>query len=229
MTGAIISIIDESNPSLLRRIAMNDPYVKSLLSEHERILLVTRQHWFILLNAILVEIVLAVLIVAGVILATTVFVFPLAILGLFLLIIPIVSFVYDFMVWSNRKYIVTNRRVMQIAGIFNKNVTDSSLEKVNDVKMEQSFLGRLFGFGDIEILTASEMGANLFKTIGDPIHFKTAMLNAKEELERYGEPIDAKDESDIPALITQLDELRKKGILTEIEFQQKKNELLAKM
>jgi len=208
---------------------MNDPYVKSLLSEHERILLVTRQHWFILMNAVLVEIILAVLIVAGVILATTVFALPMAIIGLFLLVIPIVSFVYDFLGWSNRKYIVTNRRVMQIAGIYNKNVTDSSLEKVNDVKMEQSFWGRILGFGDIEILTASEMGANLFKTIGDPIRFKTAMLNAKEGLERYGEPLYEKDEDDIPTLISKLDDLRRKGIITDIEFQQKKNELLAKM
>ena len=38
--------------------------------------------------------------------------------------------------------------------------------KVNDVKMEQSFLGRLLGYGDIEILTASELGVNLFRRIG---------------------------------------------------------------
>jgi uncharacterized membrane protein YdbT with pleckstrin-like domain len=213
----------------LWRIAMNDPYVKSLLSEHERILLVTRQHWFVLLKAVLIEIVLAVLIVVGVILGTTVFVFPLAAIGLILLIIPVVSFLYDYLVWSNRRYIVTNRRVMQIAGIFNKNVTDSSLEKVNDVKMEQSFWGRIFEFGDIEILTASELGANMFRTIGDPIHFKTAMLNAKEELEQYNARPGDQDDEDIPTLISRLDDLRKKGVITDIEFQQKKAELLAKM
>ncbi len=53
---------------------------------------------------------------------------------------------------------------MQISGIFNKSVIDSSLEKVNDIKMDQSALGRMFGYGDIEILTASELGVNLFKT-----------------------------------------------------------------
>jgi uncharacterized membrane protein YdbT with pleckstrin-like domain len=118
---------------------------------------------------------------------------------------------------------------MQIAGIFNKNVTDSSLEKVNDVKMEQSFWGRIFEFGDIEILTASELGANMFRTIGDPIHFKTAMLNAKEELEQYHARPGDQDDEDIPTLISRLDDLRKKGVITDIEFQQKKAELLAKM
>jgi hypothetical protein len=33
----------------------------------------------------------------------------------------------------------------------------------------------------------------------------------------------------IPALIAELDELRKKGIVTEAEFQKKKAELLAKI
>ena len=34
---------------------------------------------------------------------------------------------------------------------------------------------------------------------------------------------------DIPAMIAKLDELRKKGILSEAEFQEKKSDLLAKM
>src|SRR5215213_3882500 len=87
-----------------------------------------------------------------------------------------------FLVWYNRQYVVTNRRVIQISGLFSKDVVDSSLEKVNDVKMNQTFFGRLFDYGDIEILTASEVGANVFKRIGDPVKFKTAMLNAKEQL-----------------------------------------------
>jgi uncharacterized membrane protein YdbT with pleckstrin-like domain len=64
----------------------------------------------------------------------------------------------DILVWSHHQYIVTNWRVLQISGIFNKNVIDSSLEKVNDVKMTQSFFGRIFNYGNVEILTASELG-----------------------------------------------------------------------
>ena len=86
------------------------------------------------------------------------------------------------MVWRNHKYFVTSRRVIQVFGVFTKNVTDSSLEKVNDVKMEQTILGRLLNFGNIEILTASELGVNRFTKIGKPIIFKTAMLDAKENM-----------------------------------------------
>jgi uncharacterized membrane protein YdbT with pleckstrin-like domain len=151
-------------------------------------------------------------------------------LGYLLLIFPLVSLLRDILNWSMRKYVVTSRRVIQISGVFNKNVTDSSLEKVNDVKMNQSFLGRMFNYGDIEIMTASELGVNKFTHIGHPIQYKTAMINAKEKLERLPAPASPAIPVHSPAdLLAQLDELRQHGVLTEAEFQDKKVELLKKM
>ena len=60
-----------------------------------------------------------------------------------------------------------------------------------------------------------------------PIAFKTAMLNAKEELEVPSQAVQTTP--DIPTLIAQLDNLRKQGVLSEEEFQAKKAQLLAKM
>ena len=206
---------------------MAKDYVQSLLGENERILLITRQHWFVLFSNIALEILLIILLALGVTAAIPFY--PAAVAGYILLLVPLIGMVRDILIWSNREYIVTNRRVIQISGVFDKNVVDSSLEKVNDVKMSQSFLGRLFDYGDIEILTASELGINLFRRIGEPVKLKTAMLNAKEEL-GYGEMgARPQAEEDIPTLIARLDELRKKGIVTEAEFQKKKSELLAKM
>ena len=211
---------------------MAKSYVDNLLGEHEKILMVARQHWFTFLQAILVEILFIVVIIT--IVTVLLFITRLSIiaLGYFLLIIPFVGMARDFVDWTSRQYIISNFRVVQVSGIVNKNVIDSSLEKVNDVKMAQSFFGRIFNYGDIEILTASELGVNLFKHIGDPVHFKTTMLNAKERLEHEGsrpEEAEGADRSDIPALIEQLDHLRQRGVLTEEEFQRKKADLLTKM
>jgi hypothetical protein len=95
--------------------------------------------------------------------------------------------------------------------------------------MSQSFFGRMFDYGDVEIMTASEIGVNLFQRIGNPVRFKTAMLNAKENM-GFGEMgVHSQSAEDIPLMIAKLDELRKKGILSEAEFQEKKSDLLAKM
>ena len=203
-------------------------YLEGLLGENEQILFETHQHWFVLFGKIFLEILLIVLLVAGSLTAAAFY--PAAIYGLILVFVPLIGMLNDIMVWRNKAYIVTNRRVIQISGVFNKDVVDSSLEKVNDVKMSQSFLGRMFGYGDIEILTASELGVNLFHEIADPINFKTAMLNAKERMgfEEMGMEMHHTN-ADIPSMIEKLDTLRRRGILSEQEFQQKKAELLAKM
>lgn len=212
---------------------MPDHYLKSLLADQEQILLITRRHWFVFFRAILFELIFAAAIIILVTVAMTLKLgFPVA-FGYLLLIIPLISLYRDYILWKSHEYIITNRRVMQISGIFNKNVIDSSLEKVNDVKMNQPFLGRIFNFGDIEILTASELGVNLFQTIGDPVRFKTTMLNAKEGLgldhDHYAVPGAAAASHDIPAILEELDQLRQRGILSEEEFQRKKQDLIAKM
>ena len=209
---------------------MADRYLNSLLGDNERIMLVTRQHWFLLVSAILLEVILTIVVVAGVTIATAT-VGPLAAIGYVLLIYTVGRGLYDYFTWRNVQYIVTNRRVVHLKGVMNKEVTDTSLEKVNDVKMEQSFFGRLFDYGDLEILTASETGIDRFRRIGAPIRFKTAMLNAKEHMgpdeDRPGGG--SAGRGDIPELIAELDQLRKQGAISETEFETKKRELLGKM
>jgi uncharacterized membrane protein YdbT with pleckstrin-like domain len=208
---------------------MNDDYLNNLLGENEEILFVTRRHWLGLVGEIISESVLTIALIVLVTLLWVMLVNPLLALAYLLLIFPLVSMWRDVIIWLNRKYIVTNWRVIQMAGVFRKEVTDSSLEKVNDVKLDQSFLGRLLDFGDIEILTASEMGINRFKFVGKPIRLKTAMLNAKEKLERGQAADSVLPDMSAVGLLAQLDHLRKQGVLTEEEFQEKKKQLLAKM
>jgi hypothetical protein len=199
----------------------------------------------------------AAMLAAGIILMThpgwwqvAYFWFAVAILPLFLLI-------RIFLVWLNQQLLITNRRIMVVQGIVNKHVRDSALEKVNDVDMTQSFVGRLLGYGTVKIITGSDIGINEFVCIANPARFKREMLNAKEQLHVTVPGIAAEEgiavvrapgaeaapgaaeavaawasaiaASDIPGTIQELDELRQKGIITEEEFQTKKNELLARL
>jgi uncharacterized membrane protein YdbT with pleckstrin-like domain len=207
---------------------MANSYLHSLLGENEKIEFVARQHWSILVRSILAEVLIAILLVGAVSIALT-FTAGIAAIAYVLLVIPLGMLTRDVLIWWNNQYVVTNRRVIQIRGVFNKNVTDSSLEKVNDVKMEQSFLGRMFDYGDIEILTASELGASRFAWIEKPVRFKTAMLNAKERMGSDELPRRPSGSQDVPAMIEQLDQLRREGLLSEAEFQAKKAQLLARL
>lgn len=207
---------------------MQTNYLKSLLSKNEQVILVARQHWLVLVGEILSESILTLALIVLVSLVWSLQDDGRVALGYGLLVFPLVSLWRDVLKWVNRQFVVTNRRVIQLEGVLHKDITDSSLEKVNDVKMVQSIWGRMFNYGDIEILTASELGINLFKRINAPIKFKTVMLDAKDRLgsDSGGARSSAPD---IPTMIAQLDHLRKQGVLTDEEFGKKKAELLAKM
>ena len=85
--------------------------------------------------------------------------------------------------YINQEYVLTNRRVIQVEGVLNRTSTDSSLEKINDAVLSQSVFGRMFDFGDLTVLTASESGIDKMKMLRGPIVFKKAMLDAKHEFE----------------------------------------------
>lgn len=210
---------------------MTDSYTNSLLGKEEHINLVSRQHWLVLFSMILPELAIMILLIAGISISLITFKSEWIWFVFIVLILPVLSMVRDWLIWWNKQYIITNRRVIKIAGIINKDVTDSSLEKVNDVKLVQSFWGRLLNYGNVHIMTASELGINLFSQIADPIKFKTTMLDAKEKEEsEIGDAIKSgMNSSSAPDIILKLGGLRDKGLISEEEFQQKKKEILTKM
>jgi uncharacterized membrane protein YdbT with pleckstrin-like domain len=214
-------------------------YLEELMGEKERIVLKERQHYTVVLGRLVLWSVVSVLIVlVTIVLAAATPLDGLALALLLALAFPFWRIMVDVLNWWNEQYVITNRRVIQLEGIINKHSIDSSLEKVNDVVLEQSAVGRILNYGDLQILTASEIGVNLFRRIARPVRFKTQMLNEKEGLSQLdvfevkaGRVLseEAPSRGDIPELIAELDELRRKGIISDAEFQDKKKALLARL
>jgi hypothetical protein len=167
-------------------------YLDNLLASGEQPIRREHQHWFVLLAdarySILAWVVAVLLLIvnnaifagnsslAGVGSALGWVVFALVIGGLLYL-------GWQILRWQNELFIVTSRRVLQAEGVINKRVVDSSLEKINDAILSESIVGRMFGFGDLEILTASESGISLLRMLPHPDAFKRAMMDAKHDLE----------------------------------------------
>ncbi len=207
-------------------------YVEELLGKDETILFQTRQHPIVIARAVLVYGVLALGIFVVSVVLWRAQQNPSWLILLVADLFVLARLALVLVAWSNERYIITNRRVLKVEGIFNKQATDSSLEKVNDVVLEQSVLGRLLGYGDIHIITGSDIGVNHFERIHHPVRFKQAMLNAKTDLHTSsGRALDTTRtlEDDVFAAIERLAELRQRGLITEEEFERKKAELLARL
>jgi len=168
------------------------PYLDNLLAEGEQPIRREHQHWFVLLAdaryAILAWIAAALILILNnaIIGANSSLTGVSQAVGWVVLVLVIgglLSFGWQVLRWQNELFVVTSRRVLQSQGVVNKRVVDSSLEKINDAILSESIFGRIFGFGDLEILTASESGISLLRMLPHPDQFKRAMLDAKHELE----------------------------------------------
>ena len=162
-------------------------YIDGLLASGERPVRREHQHWFVLVANAFYGII-AVLIAIGLLLVSGNLGQGSArdLLGWAIVVIVVGALIYlawQALRWMNEEFIVTTRRVLQLEGVVNKKVTDSSLEKINDAILTQSIFGRIFGYGDLEILTASEAGISRLRKLREADDFKRAMLEAKHELE----------------------------------------------
>ncbi len=161
-------------------------YADTLLSTGERVMHREKQHWFVFVwgarYTILAVIVGIVLAIFGNGLSS-----PardaLNVIAIVLFVGGVALLTWTTLRYWNQEYVLTNRRVLQVEGVLNKRLADSSLEKINDAVLTQSVFGRIFGFGDLEVLTAAETGISRFRMLVNPIQFKKAMLDAKHEYE----------------------------------------------
>ena len=171
-------------------------YARNLLSRGEEVVYESRQHWFAVIARTWIWILVAIVALALVIFlsgardaiggGTVDGILTIAAIVALVASLGFIGFVlWD---WRNQEWLITTRRVMRAEGVLNKTVSDSSLEKINDARLDQSLFGRIFGFGTLDILTAAEEagGRNLadFPMIADPVEFKKAMFDQKQMLEQ---------------------------------------------
>jgi len=221
-------------------------YVDELLSRDEHVLSVARRHLLVLIGRVLGEMTLiAILILAGVV-SRNAFVnqrfggVPIGqLVLLFCVVISallIVSIILDYLRWNSDQFLLTDRRVIQLSGVLNKQVIDSSLDKINDVALSQSWLGRIFDYGDIQVLTGADDAVNRMDGIAHPLAFKRAMTEAKAQYDQgygYLDPAAlvpyVQSPQDIQVVLSELATLRDRGILSSDEFEAKKRELLSRI
>jgi hypothetical protein len=241
-------------------------YADTLLAEGEVIALRTRQHWLAPVISAGYPIILIVLSLVGWVLslnlqaagATGTLRSVVGYAAAAGILIGVLGLALVFWRWSAQDYIVTNHRVLKVEGIFNKHSADSSLEKINDAVLDQSIWGRMLGFGDLDIMTASEETVDRYKWLNDAPTFKKEMLNQKNNLEMdmrhmpspplraaptaealslstpppappSPPPAAAMSADDVMATLQRLADLRDRGAITPEEYESKKAELLGRL
>ena len=76
---------------------------------------------------------------------------------------------------------VTSHRFVEKRGVFSMKTSEIALPNIEGVKVNQSFLGRIFGYGTVKI-EGTGVDATTTPEIADPVGFVRAIQTAKEHV-----------------------------------------------
>ena len=103
---------------------------------------------------------------------------------------------------------------------------------LTDISYHQSLLERLIGAGDVLLESAGREGREVFPDLPRPARIQQ-MIAAQLDLMRRGAPGSGGSAGPgtwpITAQIEQLDALRRRGLISDAEFEAKKTELLDRL
>lgn len=204
--------------------------MRTVLKKDEKILLITRQHWIKLALPFFAWILLSAILIWWLANGTA------FVLVLLTALYPL----FEYINWKYNLWCVTNLRVVDETGFFTRYSKESPLDKINNVEYDQSLWGRIFGYGNVDIQTAAELGETSYQLIHHPKLLKDTITHAQEEYKRMqisnqatqlAEAI-AKTTAAQPSQQMIADELSKlfdllqKGAITQDEYLAQKNKLL---
>ena len=157
----------------------------SELMPGENLVLKEHQHWVVMIKPLLLPIALLVLVLLldlfktipseYRLLSTLVVV---AILGL--------SLIAVWVSWNSRSFTVTDRRVILDTGVLSRASKVIALDRVQDISTNQSLLGRILGYGRIEIDSAGAAGAEVLNALPAPQRFRDEVFSRAEKLRTQG-------------------------------------------
>jgi uncharacterized membrane protein YdbT with pleckstrin-like domain len=151
----------------------------------ETLVMKEHQHWIVMIKPLLLPIALVILV--GLldafqtiprdyrILASLATV---ALLGLWLIVVWIR--------WSSRSFTITDRRVILDTGVVSRASKVIALDRVQDISTNQNLLGRVLGYGRIEIDSAGAAGAEVLSALPHPQRFRDEVFSRAEKLRTAG-------------------------------------------
>ncbi len=203
------------------------PFPRRLLNEGEELVLDLRPHWWFLSGPVFWSVVGTVLLVVVAVLdlPSQLWLVCLAALGVVLLWLAL-----RVLRWTTTNFVLTSDRLIFRSGVVAKRGKEIPLERINDISFNQSVFERLLRSGDLVVESGGERGQQFFTDIPKPARVQNEIYRQIELAQgRDADRMAGRRELSIPEQIDKLDELRQRGVISQAEFDAKKQQLLDRM
>ena len=148
----------------------------------ESVVLVTKQHIWLLMPILLAWAFIGAIITASLLIfgASKVTSITLAVL----IFIGLIYTFYSWFTWNNSQYIVTNQRVIKIdqVGLFNRMISEAEIHRIQEISTEiKGPLRTMLNFGTVRIKTASDDSKLDLGDVTDPYDVQQAIVQIQKQ------------------------------------------------
>lgn len=205
-------------------------YPRKLLNAGESIVLDTRPNWSLLapplfLGFLLIAVLIVILFETSQHLSGW--------FGWLFLVLFVLDLIYmsaRVITWRASNLVVTTHRVIYRHGVLTRHSREIPVESIQDVSFSQTIFERMVGAGSLTIESAGRDGQEPFPDVSHPAKVQSTITQLidqsrhRDQMRSAGQPV-----LSVPEQIEKLAELAQRGIITEEEFQRKKESLLGEL
>jgi uncharacterized membrane protein YdbT with pleckstrin-like domain len=155
-------------------------YVSRTLGSKEKVLFLTGYHWLYWLGVALITLPFVVLALGTL---------PYGGFDFLYLALAILPFLYGFYYFIHGialEVAVTTDRFVKKTGLISITSEEVSLDKIEEVNVAESILGRIFGYGNVDV-HGTGAGAIHVKMVTDPVRLRREIQTARQQIAGKGE------------------------------------------
>jgi uncharacterized membrane protein YdbT with pleckstrin-like domain len=145
-------------------------YVRSILDGNEQVLLSARLHWINYSRTVFLVFIAVITVVAAV-LMPKLYLFLLAVIFVALALLALTRSLFAI---KSTELAITDRRVIYKTGLLQRHTMEQQLNRIDSVSVDQTFLGRLLNYGEVEIRGSGNSFTPTHK-ISHPLEFRKSV------------------------------------------------------
>ncbi|HVA74059.1 MAG TPA: PH domain-containing protein [Acidimicrobiales bacterium] len=132
--------------------------------------------------------------------------------------------------WRTSRFILTTSRLIERRGVLSRTSREIPLMGLSDISYRQSLFERVIGAGCVLVESPGKDSPEYFPDLPRPARVQNEIFRLMDGVRKV-QPVQLPPShgSSIPEQIDQLDQLRRRGVISDADFEQKKAQLLDRM
>lgn len=195
-------------------------FPQRLLNPGEEVVVDVRPHWWFLVRPLTAVVVV---LIGGIVALSQSAPEAADLAVLAVLVVALVWLLGRYVRWATTSLVVTNDRIVLRRGVVGKQSREIPIEHLSDISYRQSIFQRLIGTGSLLFESAGRDSREVFPGMPHPARIQNEIYG---QMNLRRSPGGAR--LSIPEQLEKLDDLRRRGVISDSEFNAEKERLLSR-